>query len=217
MEEDDVWIRMVTDIPDTNEKMACIKNCLVPIKSEVRRADYMLFYAVIPVSDRVLEEWAKSLINSVLYNESCGIKDAANALVEEIFTQEQNCYFRWRNGCSKEEIFDEEELFNKWQKLRSLVYDGFSDLHLISDKVKGELGLLPKAETDFRLKYDRYIDDMDTFLVSLKNKKGKALKAFYDKHIKPIVTFKEFFADCAAIVPERKGERGWNYEAIKKY
>lgn len=31
------------------------------------------------------------------------------------------------------------------------------------------------------------------------------------------VTLKDFFADCETIVPERKGERGWNYEAIKKY
>lgn len=183
------------------------------------------------VNDHVLEEWAKSLISSIVYDDSGDIEDAASGLVEAIFTQERNSYFRWRNG------YDEEEsrlMFDKWQKLRSFVCGGFPELTFrLSGKVREylqEIGAIEEEDTDtensqeskekaaFRLKYDRYINNMDTFFVSLKTIKGRELKAIFDKlFAKSNVAFKNFFADCAAIVPERKGERGWNYEAIKKY
>lgn len=183
------------------------------------------------VSKHVLEEWAKSLISSIVYADSGDIEDAASDLMEDIFTQERNSYFRWRNG------YDEEEshlIFNKWQKLRCLVCGGFPDLTFsLSNKVREylqEIGQIEEEDTDtenfqesrekaaFRLKYDRYINDIDTFFASLKTIKGKELKAIFDKSFaKSNVAFKMLFADCAAIVPERKGERGWNYEAIKKY
>ena len=183
------------------------------------------------VNEHVLEEWAKSLISSIVYDDRGDIEDAASELVEDIFTQERNSYVRWCNG------YDEEEshlIFNKWQKLRSLVCGGFPDLTFsLSNKVLEylkEIGLIEEEDTDtensqesqekaaFRLKYDRYISNIDTFFVSLKTIKGKELKAIFDNlFAKSNVAFKNFFADCAAIVPERKGERGWNYEAIKKY
>lgn len=183
------------------------------------------------VNEHVLEEWAKSLISSVVYDDNIDLEDTASDLVEDVFTQERNFYFRWRNG------YDEEEshlMFDKWQKLRSFVCDGFPNLTFsLSGKVREylqEIGAIEEEDTDtensqeskekavFCLKYDGYIDNMDIFFVSLKTIKGKELKAIFDKSFaKSNVAFKDFFADCAAIVPERKGERGWNYEAIKKY
>lgn len=183
------------------------------------------------VNEHVLEEWAKSLISSVVYDDNIDLEDTASDLVEDVFTQERNFYFRWRNG------YDEEEshlMFDKWQKLRSFVCDGFPNLTFsLSGKVREylqEIGAIEEEDTDtensqeskekaaFRLKYDGYINNMDIFFVSLKTIKGKELKAIFDKSFaKSNVAFKNFFADCAAIVPERKGERGWNYEAIKKY
>ena len=183
------------------------------------------------VNDHVLEEWAQSLISSVVYDDNIDLEDTASDLVEDVFTQERNFYFRWRNG------YDEEEshlMFGKWQKLRYFVCGGFPDLTFsLSGKVRGylqEIGEIEGEDTDtensqvsqakaaFRLKYDGYINNMDIFFVSLKTIKGKELKAIFDKAFaKSNVAFKNFFADCAAIVPERKGERGWNYEAIKKY
>lgn len=183
------------------------------------------------VNEHVLEEWAKSLISSVVYDDNIDLEDTASDLVEGVFTQERNFYFRWRNG------YDEEEsrlMFDKWQKLRSFVCDGFPNLTFsLSGKVREylqEIGVIEEEDTDtensqeskekaaFRLKYDEYINNMDIFFVSLKTIKGKELKAIFDKSFaKSNVAFKDFFADCAAIVPERKGERGWNYEAIKKY
>lgn len=86
------------------------------------------------VNDHVLEEWAKSLISSVVYDDNIDLEDTASDLVEDVFTQERNFYFRWRNG------YDEEEshlMFDKWHKLRSFVCGGFPKLTFsLSGKVR---------------------------------------------------------------------------------
>lgn len=183
------------------------------------------------VNDHVLEEWAKSLNSSVVYDDNIDLEDTASDLVEDIFTQERNFYYRWRNGYSEEESH---LMFDKWQKLRSFVCGGFPNLVFsLSGKVKEycqEIGLVEAEDTDtekpqenqaktaFCLKYDSYIKNIETFFVSLKTIKGRELKGMFNKFFaKSDVTLKDFFADCETIVPERKGERGWNYEAIKKY
>lgn len=183
------------------------------------------------VNDHVLEEWAKSLISSVVYDDNIDLEDTASDLVEDIFTQERNFYYRWRNGYNEEESH---LMFDKWQKLRSFVCGGFPNLTFsLSGKVREycqEIGLIETEDTDtekpqvsqakaaFRLKYGENIEDMETFFISLKTIKGRELKGIFDKcFVKSDVTLKDFFADCEKIVPERKGERGWNYEAIKKY
>lgn len=185
------------------------------------------------VNDHVLEEWAKSLISSVVYDDNIDLEDTASDLVEDVFTQERNFYFRWRNG------YDEEEshlMFDKWQKLRSFVCDGFPNLTFsLSGKVREylqEIGAIEEEDTDtensqeskekaaFRLKYGECIDDMDAFFERLKTMSGRELvKTYYEEHFAKIAkNFKQFFNnEIQAIVPERKGERGWNYEALIKY
>lgn len=185
------------------------------------------------VNDHVLEEWAKSLISSVVYDDNIDLEDTASDLVEDVFTQERNFYFRWRNG------YDEEEshlMFDKWQKLRSFVCDGFPNLTFsLSGKVREylqEIGAIEEEDTDtensqeskekaaFRLKYGECTDDMDAFFERLKTMSGRELvKTYYEKHFAKIAkNFKQFFNnEIQAIVPERKGERGWNYEALIKY
>lgn len=185
------------------------------------------------VNDHVLEEWAKSLISSVVYDDNIDLEDTASDLVEDVFTQERNFYFRWRNG------YDEEEshlMFDKWQKLRSFVCDGFPNLTFsLSDKVREylqEIGAIEEEDTDtensqeskekaaFRLKYGECIDDMDAFFERLKTMSGREFAiTYYKKHFaKSAKNFKQFFNnEIQAIVPERKGERGWNYEALIKY
>ena len=185
------------------------------------------------VNDHVLEEWAKSLISSVVYDDNIDLEDTASDLVEDVFTQERNFYFRWRNG------YDEEEshlMFDKWQKLRSFVCDGFPNLTFsLSGKVREylqEIGAIEEEDTDtensqvnkekaaFRLKYGECIDDMDAFFERLKTMSGRELvKTYYEKHFAKIAkNFKQFFNnEIQAIVPGRKGERGWNYEALIKY
>ncbi len=212
-EEDDpkteaLLIEMVTCIPDVHEQMVCIENTLNPPKPrQTEESDCYMCTVVFDPSDRVLTAWAESLIHSVLTNSSGKIETAASELVEHLLTQEQNAKLRWGKG------YDREEAFNKWQKLRTLVYDGFSDSGL-------HLRLQPNtdAEAKFRQKYGRYIEDMDTFLESLKTMKGKELRRFHAKTFaSSSVSLKEFFNVCAELVPERKGEKGWNYEAIKKH
>lgn len=185
------------------------------------------------VNDHVLEEWAKSLISSVVYDDNIDLEDTASDLVEDVFTQERNFYFRWRNG------YDEEEshlMFDKWRKLRSFVCDGFPNLTFsLSGKVMEypqEIGAIEKEDTDtensqeskekaaFRLKYGECIDDMDAFFERLKTMSGREFViTYYQKHFaKSAKNFKQFFNnEIQAIVPERKGERGWNYEALIKY
>ena len=75
-----------------------------------------------------------------------------------------------------------------------------------------------QAKEAFRLKYEGYIEDMDTFFGELKTINGRGLKRIFGTTFaKSDVTLKDFFADCEKIVAERKGEKGWNYEAIKKH
>ena len=125
-------------------------------------------------------------------------------------------------------------IYEKWQKLRSFYCGVFPDSFFsLSDKVKDycqEIGLVEadventensqenKEKAVFRLKYDGYFGDIETFFEDLKTIKGKELKAIFGRlFAKSDVTFKDFFKDCQTIVPERNNERGWNYEAIKKY
>ena len=143
------------------------------------------------------------------------------------------------DGEESSSISDEKEspsIFKRWQKLRSSFCRGFPDLSFsVSDEVREyllEIGLIGEEEedtdtensqesqerADFRLKYDRYISNIDIFFESLKTIKVRELKAFFDKSFaKSNVTLKNFFDDCTAIVPERKGERGWKYNNIKNF
>ena len=73
-------------------------------------------------------------------------------------------------------------------------------------------------EKEFREKYAEYIPDVDAFIKQLKTIKGKELKHKYDEcFAKSDISFKDFFADCQKIVPERNNEKGWNYDAIRKH
>lgn len=184
------------------------------------------------VNDHVLEEWAKSLISSVVYDDNIDLEDTASDLVEDIFTQERNFYYRWRNG------YDEEEshlMFDKWQKLRYFVCDGFPELTFsLSGKVREylqEIGEIEEEDTDtensqenkekaaFRLKYGSYIEDMDAFFYSLGTIKARQLKKLYDTKIKGSGTLgKTFLNDFWEIAPERKeGENRITYDNFKAF
>ncbi len=75
------------------------------------------------------------------------------------------------------------------------------------------------AKDHFRTKYDGEFKNVDNFFEMLETIKAKELKRYYyDRLIdKQRYSFKEFFNDCANIVPKRKGESGWNYDAAIKY
>ena len=90
-----------------------------------------------------------------------------------------------------------------------------------------ETGLIGEEEEDtdtenkekaaFRLKYGEYIADMDAFFESLDTTGAKTLKVIFDKSFaKSDFNFREFFDDCTAIVPWRRGQRGWNYHNARR-
>lgn len=183
------------------------------------------------VTEHVLEEWAQILASSVVNGDNTDLKDTASGLLEYILKQERNFYYCWRNG------YDEEEnrlIFDKWQKLRSYFSRGFQNLpfSLSGELIEycQEIGIVEAEDTDtknsqesqatkdFRLKYGDCIDDMDAFLERLKRMNGRELKIYYEKYFaKRAESFSQFFKEIQAIVPERKGEKGWNYEALIKY
>lgn len=182
------------------------------------------------VTDHVLEEWAKILVSSVFKSED--VSGTASYLLEEIFRQERNFYYRSNGGDEEEESY---LMLRKWLHLREKVGRGLKivlqsislsiDTYIYLEELNGEeedIGTespqVNQAKAAFCLKYDCYIKDIDSFFVSLKTIKGKELKGIFTKcFAKSDVTLKAFFADCRTIVPERDGERGWTYEAIKKY
>ena len=182
------------------------------------------------VTDHVLEEWAQILVSSVFESED--VSGAAGYLLEEIFRQERNFYYRSNGGDEEEESYP---MFRKWLHLREKVgrglkivlqsislsigtYNYLEELYGDEEDTGTESPQGSQAKAAFRLKYDGYIKDIDSFFVLLKTIEPKELKHIFTKcFAKSDVTLKAFFNDCRTIVPERDGERGWNYEAVKKY
>lgn len=182
------------------------------------------------VTDHVLEEWAQILVSSVFESED--VSGTAGYLLEEIFRQERNFYYRSNGGDEEEESY---LMFRKWLHLRAKVGSALKivlqsislsiDTYIYLEELYGdeedtgtESPQVSQAKAAFRLKYDGYIKDIDSFFVLLKTIEPKELKHIFTKcFAKSDVTLKAFFNDCRTIVPERDGERGWNYEAVKKY
>lgn len=182
------------------------------------------------VTDHVLEEWAQILVSSVFESED--VSGTAGYLLEEIFRQERNLYYRSNGGDEEEESYP---MFRKWLHLREKVgrglkivlqsislsigtYNYLEELYGDEEDTGTESPQGSQAKAAFRLKYDGYIKDIDSFFVLLKTIEPKELKHIFTKcFAKSDVTLKAFFNDCRTIVPERDGERGWNYEAVKKY
>ena len=182
------------------------------------------------VTDHVLEEWAQILVSSVFESED--VSGTAGYLLEEIFRQERNFYYRSNGGDEEEESYP---MFRKWLHLREKVgrglkivlqsislsigtYNYLEELYGDEEDTGTESPQGSQAKAAFRLKYDGYIKDIDSFFVLLKTIEPKELKHIFTKcFAKSDVTLKAFFTDCRTIVPERDGERGWNYEAVKKY
>ena len=182
------------------------------------------------VTDHVLEEWAQILVSSVFESED--VSGTAGYLLEEIFRQERNFYYRSNGGDEEEESYP---MFRKWLHLREKVgrglkivlqsislsigtYNYLEELYGDEEDTGTESPQGSQAKAAFRLKYDGYIKDIDSFFVLLKTIEPKELKYIFTKcFAKSDVTLKAFFNDCRTIVPERDGERGWNYEAVKKY
>ena len=182
------------------------------------------------VTDHVLEEWAQILVSSVFESED--VSGTAGYLLEEIFRQERNFYYRSNGGDEEEESYP---MFRKWLHLREKVgrglkivlqsislsigtYNYLEELYGDEEDTGTESPQGSQAKAAFRLKYDGYIKDIDSFFVFLKTIEPKELKHIFTKcFAKSDVTLKAFFNDCRTIVPERDGERGWNYEAVKKY
>lgn len=182
------------------------------------------------VTDHVLEEWAQILVSSVFESED--VSGTAGYLLEEILRQERNFYYRSNGGDEEEKSYP---MFCKWLHLREKVGRGLKivlqsislsvDTYIYLEELYGdeedtgtESPQGSQAKAAFRLKYDGYIKDIDSFFVLLKTIEPKELKHIFTKcFAKSDVTLKAFFNDCRTIVPERDGERGWNYEAVKKY
>ena len=182
------------------------------------------------VTDHVLEEWAQILVSSVFESED--VSGTAGDLLGEIFRQERNFYYRSNGGDEEEESYP---MFRKWLHLREKVgrglkivlqsislsigtYNYLEELYGDEEDTGTESPQGSQAKAAFRLKYDGYIKDIDSFFVLLKTIEPKELKHIFTKcFAKSDVTLKAFFNDCRTIVPERDGERGWNYEAVKKY
>lgn len=182
------------------------------------------------VTDHVLEEWAQILVSSVFESED--VSGTAGYLLEEIFRQERNFYYRSNGGDEEEESYT---MFRKWLHLRAKVGSALKivlqsvslsiDTYIYLEELYGdeedtgtESPQGSQAKAAFRLKYDGYIKNIDSFFVLLKTIEPKELKHIFTKcFAKSDVTLKAFFSDCRTIVPERDGERGWNYEAVKKY
>lgn len=182
------------------------------------------------VSESIFTSCVIDLFETLLNNYSLDIEDNAKKLVEDILTQGRNAYIRFRHYRGEEHQLR----YNRWKKFCSIVCRVYPDLTFRgSDNVRRclkETGIIEEEDTDtdnsqgsqaraaFRLKYSGCLDDMDTFFRGLETMQGRDLKRYYERYFKRKAdNFKQFFKEVEAIVPERKGRRGWNYGAIVRY
>lgn len=194
------------------------------------------------VTEHVLEEWAKLLKASIYSDEDVeDITETANDILEAIFTQERNYYLRLQGGVSYLlkgcQVAETKPIYDKWKVLRSYYCKVFPDFSFsLSDEVWTYLQNIGEVEAEveakekdtpqvlqakeaFRLKYDGYFDNIETFFELLKTIKPRPLKTIYKTNkLEKVSGVKEFFNDCEKIVPERKEakERGWNEENFKR-
>lgn len=72
-----------------------------------------------------------------------------------------------------------------------------------------------EEEKRFKDKYGDY-GDIDNFMKNLATINGREVRRYYDKNLnKSNFSLKEFVSDFLKLVPQRKNERGLNYNAIK--
>lgn len=73
------------------------------------------------------------------------------------------------------------------------------------------------AKGHFRMKYKGAFADCNKFFEKLITIRPKEFKGYYEMSVRRFgYSLKEFFDDCERIVPNRKHEKGWNYNNIKK-
>lgn len=183
------------------------------------------------VTDHVLEEWAQILVSSVFESED--VSGTAGYLLEEIFRQERNFYYRSNGGDEEEESYP---MFRKWLHLRAEVgsalkivlqsaslsidtYNYLEELYGEEEDTRAESPQVSQAKAAFCLKYGSYIEDMDAFFYSLGTIKARQLKKLYDTKIKGSGTLgKTFLNDFWEIAPERKeGENRITYDNFKAF
>lgn len=145
------------------------------------------------VTDHVLEEWAQILVSSVFESED--VSGTAGYLLEEILRQERNFYYRSNGGDEEEESYP---MFRKWLHLRAEVgsalkivlqsvslsigtYNYLEELYGDEEDTGTESPQGSQAKAAFRLKYDGYIKDIDSFFVLLKTIEPKELKHIFTK------------------------------------
>lgn len=75
-----------------------------------------------------------------------------------------------------------------------------------------------EQEQLFKDKYRKYFSDIDNFVNMLNKMKGAELREYFNSCLnKSHINLKVFFDDVFKLTPQRLGEKGWNYEAIRKH
>lgn len=75
-----------------------------------------------------------------------------------------------------------------------------------------------EQEQLFKDKYREYFSDIDNFVNMLNKMKGAELREYFNSCLnKSHINLKVFCDDVFKLTPQRLGEKGWNYEAIRKH
>lgn len=75
-----------------------------------------------------------------------------------------------------------------------------------------------EQEQFFKDKYRKYFPDIDNFVNMLNKMKGAELREYFNSYLnKSHINLKVFCDDVFKLTPQRLGEKGWNYEAIRKH
>lgn len=224
-------------VEDTDEALAALDFCLFPSFDTVE--DYYNYLQPVYVGKEVINKVTRKypcITETELRLEYMALSSNPTMQKEVAQMVEDAMKFpnieKYRDLVSNDENYD---TYYTWPCLEFLngrsFYDGLGgDVYKLQTMVRGfDLACeklrniyKPDGEKDelarqFIDKYERYIPQVQNFIVKLKTMKGRDVSHAHKQHLQTSnISLKEFCSDCFKLTPERRSERGWNYEAIKK-
>ena len=224
-------------VEDTDEALAALDFCLFPSFDSVE--DYYNYLQPVYVGKEVINKVTRKypcITETELRLEYMALSSNPTMQKEVAQMVEDAMKFpnieKYRDLVSNDENYD---TYYTWPCLEFLngwsFYDGLGgDVYKLQTMVRGfDLACeklrniyKPDREKDelarqFIDKYERYIPQAQNFIVKLKTMNGRDVSLAHKQHLQiSNISLKEFCGDCFKLTPERRSERGWNYEAIKK-
>ena len=224
-------------VEDTDEALAALDFCLFPSFDSVE--DYYNYLQPVYVGKEVINKVTRKypcITETELRLEYMALSNNPTMQKEVVRMVEDAMRFpaivEYRNVAYDDENYDMHYTWPCLEFLNGRRFAGYlsGDVYKLQTMVRGfdwvceKLRNIYKSDGEeyeparqFIDKYKRYIPQVQNFIVKLKTMKGHDVSYAHKQYLQTSnISLKEFCSDCFKLTPERRSERGWNYEAIKK-